>query len=63
MIDIFIDNMFVQFGGLMFETDDQYLTGYHCIDDVLSLNRSRCGDYLDLISKMELEIKDTIDTL
>jgi hypothetical protein len=49
MIDIFIDNMFVQFGGLMFETDDQYLTGYHCIDDVLSLNRSRCGDYPDLI--------------
>ena len=32
------------------------------IDDVLSLNNSRLGDFVDLIYHIELEIKDTTDT-
>ena len=32
------------------------------IDDVLSLNNSRFGDFLDRINPIELEIKDTTDT-
>ena len=31
-------------------------------DDVLSLNNSRFGDFVDLIYHIELEIKDTTDT-
>ena len=32
------------------------------IDDVLSLNNSRFGDFVDRINPIELEIKDTTDT-
>jgi hypothetical protein len=32
------------------------------IDDVLSLNKSRFGDFVDRIYPIELEIKDTTDT-
>jgi hypothetical protein len=32
------------------------------IDDVLSLNNSRFGDFVDCIYPIELEIKDTTDT-
>jgi hypothetical protein len=32
------------------------------IDDVLSLNNSRFGDFVDSIYPIELEIKDTTDT-
>jgi hypothetical protein len=35
---------------------------FHCIDDVLSLNNSRFGDFVDRIYPIELEIKDTTDT-
>jgi hypothetical protein len=35
---------------------------FHYIDDVLSLNNSRFGDFVDRIYPIELEIKDTIDT-
>ena len=35
---------------------------FRYIDDVLSLNNSRFGDYLHLIYPKELEIKDTTDT-
>jgi hypothetical protein len=31
------------------------------IDDVLSLNNSRLGDFVDRIYPIELEIKDTTD--
>ena len=34
---------------------------FRYIDDVLSLNNSRFGDFVDRIS-IELEIKDTTDT-
>jgi len=46
MLDIF---MFVQFGGIVFETDDRCAIGYRCIDDVLSLNSSGFCDYPNLI--------------
>ena len=32
---------------------------FRYIDDVLSLNNSRFGDFFDLINPIELEIKDT----
>jgi hypothetical protein len=35
---------------------------FHYIDDVLSLNNSRFGDYLHRIYPNELEVKDTTDT-
>ena len=35
---------------------------FRYIDDVLSLNNSRFGDFVDGIYPNELEIKDTIDT-
>jgi hypothetical protein len=35
---------------------------FRYIDDVLSLNNSRFGDFVDLINPIELEIKDTINT-
>jgi len=35
---------------------------FHYIYDVLSLNNSRLGDFVDRIYPTELEIKDTTDT-
>jgi hypothetical protein len=35
---------------------------FRYIDDVLSLNNSRLGDFFDRIYPIELEIKDTTDT-
>ena len=35
---------------------------FRCIDDVLSLNNSRFGDFVDGIYPIDLEIKDTTDT-
>ena len=35
---------------------------FHYIDDVLSLNNSRFGDFVNRIYPIELEIKDTTDT-
>ena len=36
---------------------------FRYIDDVLSLNNSRFGDFLHLIYPSQLEIKDTTDTV
>ena len=36
---------------------------FRYIDDVLSLNNSKFGDYVDRIHPIELEIKDTTDTV
>ena len=35
---------------------------FRYIDDVLSLNNSRFGDFVDRIHPIELEIKNTTDT-
>jgi hypothetical protein len=35
---------------------------FRYIDDVLSLNNSRFGDFIDCIYPIELDIKDTTDT-
>ena len=35
---------------------------FHYINDVLSLNNSRFGEFIDRIYPIELEIKDTTDT-
>ena len=96
-----IDNIFVLFGGCVFQQTvgipmgtncapllaDLFLYSYEAdfiqnllqkkekklaqsfnftfryIDDVLSLNNSKFGDLRDLIYPVELEIKDTTDTL
>jgi hypothetical protein len=38
------------------------LTVLHLLDDALSLNNYRIGDFVDRIYPIELEIKDTTDT-
>ena len=36
---------------------------YRYIDDVLSINNSKFGDYINIIYPVELEIKDTTDAV
>ena len=100
MLNFLIDNIFVQFGGRVFQQTigipmgtncapllaDLFLHSYEAdflqslldkkdrklalsfnltfryIDDVLSLNNPRFGDFLHLIYPKELEIKDTTDS-
>ena len=100
MLDFLIDNIYVEFGGEIYQQvvgipmgtncapllADLFLYTYEAdfiqslkvrgtkntarsfcftfryIDDVLSLNNSRFGDYLDFIYPEELEIKDTTET-
>ena len=100
MLEFLIDNIFVMFGGRVFQQTfgipmgtncapllaDLFLYSYEAefiqgllkkndkklaqsfnftfryIDDVLSLNNSKFGDYVDRIYPNELEIKDTTDT-
>ena len=40
-----------------------FTSTFRYIDDVLSLNNSKFGDYVDRIYPIELEIKDTTDTV
>jgi hypothetical protein len=100
MLEFLIDNIFVMFGGRIFQQTvstpmgtncapllaDLFLYSYEAefiqgllkknekklarsfifmfryIDDVLSLNNSRFGDFVYRIYPIELEIKDTTDT-
>ena len=97
MLEFLIDNIFVMFGGRVFQQTlpigtncallaDLFLYSYEAdfiqgllkknekklarsfnftfryIDDVLSLNNSRFGDFVDRIYPIELEIKDTTVT-
>ena len=100
MLEFLIDNIYVQFGGQIFQQvigipmgtncapllADLFLYSYEAefinnlckaknkylaksfnftfryIDDVLSLNNSKFGDYVDFIYPEELEIKDTTDS-
>jgi hypothetical protein len=97
MLEFLIDNIFIMFGGRIFQQTVGIPTGtnyvfllsdlllysheadfiqgllkknekklvrsfnftFRYIDDVLSLNNSRFGDFFDLIYHIELEIKDT----
>ena len=101
MLDFLIDNIFVTFGGRVFQQTVGIPMGTNCaplladlflyyyeadfmqellrkkdkklaisfnstfryIDDVLSLINSKFGDYVDRIYPIELEIKDTTDTV
>ena len=101
MLDFLIDNIFVTFGGCVFQQTVGIPMGTNCaplladlflyyyeadfmqellrkkdkklaisfnstfryIDDVLSLNNSKFGDYVERIYPIELEIKDTTDTV
>ena len=100
MLEFLMDNIFVMFGGCVFQQTvgipmgtncaplltDTFLYSYEAdfiqgllkknekklarsfnftfryIDDVLSLNNSRFGDFVDHLYPIELEIKDTTDT-
>ena len=99
MLEFLIDNIFVMFGGRVFqqtvgityryqlsssrrlvplfvwgrlhteasqekrkEASRSFNFTFRYIDDVLSINNSRFGDFVDRIYPIELEIKDTIDT-
>ena len=100
MLEFLIDNIFVIFGGHVFQQTVGISMGTNCaalladlflysceadfiqgllkknekklarsfyftfryVDDVLSLNNSRFGDFVDRIYPIELEIKDTTDT-
>ncbi len=100
MLEFLIDNIFIMFGGRVFQQTvgipmgtnyvpllaDLFLYSYEAdfiqgflkknerkltrsfnftfryIDDVLSLNNSRLGDFVDRIYPIKLEIKDTTDT-
>jgi len=100
MLEFLIDNIFVFFGGrvfqqtvgipigtncvplliglLLFSYEADFLQGilmknkknlarsyiltFRYVDDVLSLNNSRFGDFVDRIYPIELEIKDTPET-
>ena len=52
--------------GLLKKNEKRLARSFHLtfryIDDVLSLNNSRFGDFVDRIYPIELEIKDTTDT-
>ena len=100
MLEFLIDNIFVFFGGRVFQQTVGIPMGTNCtplladlllysyeadfiqwllkknekkltrsfnftfryIDDALSLNNSRFGDFVDRIYPIELEIRDTTDT-
>jgi hypothetical protein len=100
MLEFLIDNIFVIFGGRVFQQTVGIPMGTNCaplladlflysfetdfiqeplkknekkldrsfnftfryIDDALSLNNSRFGDFVDRIYPIELDIKDTTDT-
>jgi len=100
MLQFLIDNIFVIFGGRVFQETVGIPMGTNCVplladlflysheadfikgllkknekklarsinftfrykDDVISLNNSRFGYFVDLIYPIELEIKDTTDT-
>ena len=99
MVHFIVDNIFVEFGGYIYQQivgipmgtncapllADLFLYSYEadfvqhlqksksrkqrksfnltfrCIDDVLSLNNPKFGDYIDVIYPQELQIQDTTD--
>ena len=76
MLEFLIDNIFVSFGGTLFQQVVGIPMGkdkkihearafnftYRYIDDVLSINNSRFAEFLPLIYPPELEVKETTDT-
>jgi hypothetical protein len=58
--------VFVLFLGLLKKNEEKLARSFNFtsryIDDVLSQNNSRFGDFVDRIYPIELEIKDTTDT-
>jgi hypothetical protein len=67
LADLFLysyDADFIQ--GLLKKTEEKLARSFNFtfryIDDVLSLNNSRFGEFIDRIYPIELEIKDTTDT-
>jgi hypothetical protein len=47
---------------ILLKKNEKKLVTFRYIDDVLSLNNSRFGDFVDRIYLVEIEIKDIPDT-
>jgi hypothetical protein len=78
MLELLIYNIFAMFGGRVFSYEAEFIQvllkknekklarsfnfTFRYIDDVLSLNNSRFGDFVDRIYPIEFEIKNTTDT-
>ena len=66
LIDVFFSGHSACIWGLLKKIEKKLARSFNFtfryIDDVLSLNDSRFGDFLDRIYPIELEIKDTTDT-
>ena len=65
--DLFLYSYDVDFiQGLLKKHEMKLAQSFNCtfryIDDVLSLNNARLGDFVDRINPIELEIKDTTNT-
>ena len=66
LVDLFLYSYEADFiQGLLKKNENKLARSFsftfRYIDDVLSLNNSRFGDFVDRIYPIELEIKDTID--
>jgi hypothetical protein len=67
LADLFLYSYEADFIQGLFKKNEKKLTRsfnftFRYIDDVLSLNNSRFGNFVDCIYPIELEIKDTTDT-
>ena len=67
LVDLFLYSYVADFiQGLLKKNQNKLARSFNFtfryIDDVLSLNNSRFGDFVDRIYPIELEIKDTTDT-
>ena len=65
--DLFLYSYDVDFiQGLLKKNEKKLAESFNCmfryIDDVLSLNNARLGDFVDRINPIELQIKDTTNT-
>ena len=67
LADLFLYSYEADFIQGLFKKNEKKLTRsfnftFRYIDDVLSLNNSRFGNFVDCIYPIELEVKDTTDT-
>ena len=67
LIDLFLYSYEVDFTQRILKKNEKKLNRsfnftFRYIDDVLSLNNCRFGDFVDRIYPIKLEIKDTTDT-
>ena len=66
LADLFLYSYEVEFIQTLIKSSERHLAKSFCftyryIDDVLSINNPKFGDYINIIYPVELEIKDTTD--